>query len=985
MKFSFTSKKLPLLKWIWYSFLRTALIPLVVVEIAFIGIYFFTNEWSQRETIQLLKEETQDELEQISKREAVVIDNQISSITNATELYRQHTEQSLHSMATAKPEDIARLKYSPEGIYYSTKDSQDGGPAIFYSGVVPVKEEEREKVHRLLTTSPIMKSIYKSQPLAGAIYFNTFDSLNIIYPYFNVLEQYAPYMDIPTYNFYYEADLKHNPDKKVRWTDAYLDPAGNGWMASAIAPVYNGDFLEGVVGIDVTIDTITKEVLDLEIPWGGYGVLVGKDGTILALPKDGEETFGLNELTDHTYEKAIFQDTFKPDQFNIYKRQDFNIISEKIKKEKQGLQNIELDNSNHFISWSTVKDTEWKLLVVVPQENVYGKINKMSDKLFLIGTFMIAGLIIFYTLFFLILYRQSRKISLNIAEPLISLNAVVKSIGEGIYHQNKFQFRVKELQETADNLIEMGKELGRTNNSLNKAQKELEKRESDLRALVHSIDDIIMELDKNGICLNVWTNDERILAHPISQIINGKIVDVLDAKYECIITPLIEKVFDSGNTESVEYEITTQNGNAWFQGRFSPIFDGEGNVKTLSFTARNITERKKMEQNLVQAKEEAERANTAKSEFLSSMSHELRTPMNAILGFAQLLEMDPSEPLTESQQESVNEILKAGNHLLILINEVLDLAKIESGRLSISIEPVEVYSVMDEVASIISPLADKRSITLINRLEEGLRIYVNADRIRLKQVLLNLMSNAVKYNNDQGKIIFECIKLEDRIQFVITDTGIGIEASNLNEIFEPFFRLNNQHYIVEGTGIGLTVSKKLVEQMNGTIHVESQKGVGSKFWFDLPITDGSDFIMNEVELGNNDPIDEVNDDNKYKVLYIEDNPANLQLVEKIIISRFENIELLSAPTGELGIDLASAHIPDLILLDIHLPGINGFEAFSRLRELKDTMHIPVIAISANAMIRDVEKGLAVGFEAYLTKPINVNEFIKQVQKTLDVS
>ncbi|MFB6466415.1 ATP-binding protein [Cytobacillus sp. Hz8] len=984
MKLSFTSKKLPLFKWIWYSFLRTALIPLIVVELVFIGIYFFTNKWSQQETIQLLKEETQDEVQQTAKREAVVIDNQISSITNATELYRQQTKQSLNSKVSALPEDIARLKYSKEGSYYSTKDLQDGGPAIFYSGAVPVREKEREKVHRFLTTGPIMKNIYKSQPLAGAIYFNTFDSLNVIYPYFDVLEQYAPHMNIPTYNFYYEADLKHNPEKKVKWTDAYLDPAGKGWMASAIAPVYNGDFLEGVVGIDVTIDTITKEVLNLEIPWGGYGVLVGKDGTILALPKKGEETFGLNELTDHTYEEAIFQDTFKPDQFNIYKRKAFNVITERIKQKKNGLNTIKLDNNNHFISWSTVKDTGWKLLVIVPQENVYGKINKMSDKLFQIGSFMIGGLILFYILFFLILYRQSRKMSLNIAEPLISLNAVVKNIGGGIYYQNKLQFRVIELQETADNLIDMGKELGSTNNNLNKTQMELEKSESDLRALVHSIDDIIIELDKTGVCLNVWTNDEWILAHPINHIIGKKVGDILDKKFEEILTPLVKKVFHSGKKESVEYEVSTEHGNSWFQGRFSPIFDGEGNIKTLSFTARNITNQKNMEQTLIQAKEEAERASTAKSEFLSSMSHELRTPMNAILGFAQLLEMDPSEPLTESQQESVDEILKAGNHLLILINEVLDLAKIESGRLSISIEPVEVYSVMDEVVSIISPLADRRSITLINRFEEGIHVYVDADRIRLKQVLLNLMSNAVKYNKDQGKITFECIKLEDRMQFVITDTGTGIEATDLNLIFEPFYRLNDQHYIVEGTGIGLTVSKKLIEQMNGTIHVESQMGVGSKFWFDLPITDGSDLFMNEVTVVK-DPIDEVNFVNKYKILYIEDNPANLQLVEKILISRFENIELLSAPTGELGIDLASVHKPDLILLDINLPGINGFEVFSRLHGLNDTKHIPVIAISANAMKRDVEKGLAVGFEAYLTKPINVNEFVKQIQKTLDVS
>ena len=832
----FSRKKKPLFIWIWYSYLKTAIIPLVVVELVFIGIYFFTNEWSQRESIKLLKEGTQDELLQIAKREAVVIDNQLSSITNATELYKRHIKEALYSKVNTQSEDIGRLKYSPERENYTTKDSKAGGAAIYYSGIVPVEEKEREKVQRLLSTQGIMKNIYESQALAAAIYFNTFDSLNIIYPFIDVLEQYAPHLDTPTFNFYYEADLKHNPERTIKWTDAYLDPAGNGWMASAIAPVYRDNFLEGVAGIDVTLETIVDEVLDLEIPWKGYGVLVGKDGAIIALPKNGEKTFGLKQLNTHKYDESILRDTFKPEQYNIYKREDLKGIVERMVQEKDGLINTTLNNEKHFISWSTVKNTGWKLLIITPEKNVFSEINKISDKLFEIGTFMIVGLILFYVLFFLILYKQSRKMSKNLTEPLVLLNTVVKSIGEGKYFQKKLEFKVNEFQEVADQLIEMGYELGKTNNCLKNAQMKLKKRESNLRALVHSIDDIIMEFDKTGVCLNVWTNNEKLLAKPIDKFRGKKIEDVLDEKHEEMIASLVERVFETGKTETIEYEITTQYGNEWFQGRFSPIFDQEGMVKTLSFTARNISDRKKMEHYLIQAKNEAVRASKAKSEFLSSMSHELRTPMNAILGFAQILELDTDEqPLTKSQQDCIEEILKAGNHLLRLINEILDLAKIESGSISIFIEPVEVQEVINEVVGLIAPLAAQNNLTLINRFKASSNIYVNADRTRFKQVLLNLLSNAVKYNKENGTIILECLKINDYMKFVITDTGIGIDSSNLDYVFQPFYRENEINNIIEGTGIGLNVSKQLVELMKGTIHVESKKGVGSKFWFELPI------------------------------------------------------------------------------------------------------------------------------------------------------
>lgn len=974
-------QKQSLMKWIWTSFLKTALIPLVVIELVFIGIYFSTNTWSKHETVTLLKNTVQAELSELSIQETSIIQNKLASITNATKLYREQTKLALHDQDyTPDAEDMKRLRYSDEGIYYTTKNRKDDGAAIFYSGYLPVGDVERQKVNKLLATQSLMKNIQQAEPMAASLYFNTHDSLNIIYPYFDVLKQYPPRMNIPAYNFYYEADRKNNPSQEVTWTDAYLDPAGKGWMASAIAPVYQDDFLEGVVGIDITIDTITKEVLDFEIPWNGYGVLVGKDGTILALPEQGEETWGLKELKGHSYSEAIFQDTFKPEVFNIYKRKDLNKLGELVKEKNKGLTSINLNNNVQLVSWSTIPETGWKLFVVVQEDNIYKDTNTMSKKLFEIGAFMIAGLIVFYMLFFLVLYRNSKVMSSNISKPLLQINDMANQIGKGNYYQKVPIFMVEELENTANQLSIMGFDFGKTTEHLKLTKEELSQRESDLQALVHSIDDIIMKIDYHGIIVNVWTNDEKNLFMPVSEIIGKNISKIFEGKTAENFISFVKLVDERKETFVLEYSLVLQDEEKWFQGRLSPILDAGIYSGMLSFTARDITRKKELEKSLIYAKEVAEKASLAKSEFLSSMSHELRTPMNAILGFSQLLEMDNTEPLTESQRDSVEEIIKAGNHLLTLINEILDLEKIESGKFAILMEPVEVDTVLDEVLSLIAPLADKRKIHIVNQLRDNQKMYLNADRVRFKQVLLNLMSNAVKYNNEEGNIIISCKYVNQDVRFSITDTGNGIKASELEVIFEPFHRIIDDVNI-EGTGIGLTVSKQLVELMGGTIHVESIEGEGSTFWIDFPLVEDEQMrIDKELALAEGIPREVYG---KQRILYIEDNPANLSLVQKII-STEQGIELRFAENGELGLALASDHTFDLILLDINLPGINGFEVFKRLRENHKTKDIPVIAISANAMPRDIEEGLKIGFYDYLTKPINVHEFKNTLQKVLNL-
>ena len=385
-------------------------------------------------------------------------------------------------------------------------------------------------------------------------------------------------------------------------------------------------------------------------------------------------------------------------------------------------------------------------------------------------------------------------------------------------------------------------------------------------------------------------------------------------------------------------------------------------------------ERKRAETALLEAKRELEDSNQAKSEFLARMSHELRTPLNSILGFSQVLNTDPDEPLTQSQKESVRQILKAGWHLLALINEVLDLARIESGRLQLAIESVGVEQIVREALTLIAPVAEKHQVKVIDETKGFRQIYVTADRMRLKQVLLNLLSNGVKYNTSGGTVTLTCTKRDDRrLVIAVTDTGTGLSDEERGMLFTPFTRIRARAD-VEGAGMGLAITKRLIELMGGSVGVESAPGRGSRFFFELPL--GEKPFMEGEET---DPslIIARTDAKEVTLLHVEDNAANRALVARVL-ERRPHISILAAESGEKGIELARTRDPDLIIMDVNLPGIDGFQALELLRSYPDTRHIPVVALSANAMPSDVKRGLEAGFLQYLTKPIDVKEFLRTI-------
>jgi PAS domain S-box-containing protein len=513
------------------------------------------------------------------------------------------------------------------------------------------------------------------------------------------------------------------------------------------------------------------------------------------------------------------------------------------------------------------------------------------------------------------------------------------------------------------------------------------------RSLIESNIDALMTTDPQGIITDVNKQMEALTGCTRDELIGAPFKNYFTdpERAEAAIKLMLSE------KKVTNYELTARSRDGKetvVSYNATTFYDRDRRLQGVFAAARDVTERKRLDQvlqeknvELESAKFVAEKANLAKSIFLSKMSHELRTPLNAILGFSQLLAAGPPAP-TDTQVVRITQITKAGWYLLELINEILDLAVIESGKLSLSREAVSLAEVMFECQAMIEPQAQKHDI-YINYLPFDHSWFANADRTRVKQILINLLSNAVKYNREHGTVVVECTVTPERMRISIKDSGAGLPPEKLVQLFQPFNRLGQETGGEEGTGIGLVVTKQLVELMGGTIGVKSTVGVGSEFWIELirdvtPQIDITPQLAAENILPAQFASHNQEDGVQHTLLYVEDNPANLMLVEQIMAGH-PHIRMLSARDGNLGIALARAHLPDVILMDINLPGISGIEALHILREDPETAHIPIIALSANAMPFDIEKGLEVGFFRYLTKPIKVTELMIALNEALQFS
>lgn len=529
------------------------------------------------------------------------------------------------------------------------------------------------------------------------------------------------------------------------------------------------------------------------------------------------------------------------------------------------------------------------------------------------------------------------------------------------------------------------------------AEKEIKEQNDRLNAIISANPDLIFILTKDGVILAYYANSENDLMFPPDKIEGLNLKDIFGEEKSRIHYKNLYECHEFQQFRSYEYDLFFEEKLDYFEARMVPMTGG----RILAFI-RNISDRVKAElglielnmlleqrvmertQELEEARKEAESANLAKSEFLSRMSHELRTPMNSILGFAQLLEMGD---LSERQSRSIAQILKSGRHLLDLINEILDIAKIDAGKISLSLEPVQIRSVIDEMIEAVSPLAMKKNIHLQVMSECGqFDNYIFADKQRVKQILLNLINNAIKYNYPNGNVWIGCKSVKndmgvESIGIFIKDDGFGIDSNDFIRIFNPFERVNSSHTEIEGTGLGLAVVKKLVDVMNGTIHLESEVGKGSTFTVEFKKVSFDKVDPNFIL--NSNSISELNSTTPSAIiLYVEDNFANLELIQHVLHSSRPMYKIVSTIYGMQALQLAKEYQPNLILLDLNLPDVHGSEVIQQLKRNEFTKHIPVIVISADAITEQVNRLMSLGAVAYLTKPIDIPNFLVTIDQIL---
>jgi PAS domain S-box-containing protein len=509
----------------------------------------------------------------------------------------------------------------------------------------------------------------------------------------------------------------------------------------------------------------------------------------------------------------------------------------------------------------------------------------------------------------------------------------------------------------------------------------LRRREATLGAVFATCPDVIHLLGPDGAATEVSPAVERVLGYPPAHFLGRPITELADPSDRAELSEVIGQLaLGEADQLVVQYRSQRANGAVCvLESQAAVLRDHDGAPGGIVVVTRDITERAELERAQTDARLAAESANRSKSEFLSRMSHELRTPLNAVLGFAQLMEMGE---LSVEQAEATTHILRGGRHLLDLINEVLDISRIETGQLALSTEPVLLGDVLAATVDLVAPLAAEHDVTVAITTMGGAQ-HVLADRQRLKQVLLNLLSNAVKYNRSHGRVEVGVEPIRPgRVRVTVSDTGPGIAAEKLDRLFTPFDRLGAEQSSIEGTGIGLALSRRLVEAMAGELGVDTTPGVGSRFWFDLPAAEGPIDRYERENGPTRQPRQGAGpSDPKYTVVHIEDNLANLALIERILAQQSAT-RLVPATEGRQGIELVRRHQPDLVLLDMHLPDLNGDQVLHMLKDDPATAAIPVVMLSADATTGQVQRLIEAGAEGYLTKPLDVQQLFQLLNRVL---
>jgi signal transduction histidine kinase len=788
-----------LLRWVWRAYVRNALVPLLVVEVLLVAVYLTSHAWSLRKNVAALSEVARQELTRIVTDSSSVIEQQLGTVSALTEVLRRQATAAL-SVPAAEASDRQRLRLQPTGALTTWRD--DGGAAVFWSSRAERRPEDFVRLERLASLDPLLRDITLANPLVVQAYLNTHDSLNRIWPWIDAARVFDPGMNIPEFNFYYEADASHNPARTVVWTDAYVDPAGQGWLVSAIAPVYRGDFLEAVVGADVTVDRIVADLLTREVPWHGFLILIGKSGTLLALPPAGERLFRLRELKDHDYRAAIRADTFKPEEFNVFRRADFADLARLLSAQPAGSARLE-GPEPLLVAWQSIPSAGWKLMSFVPEEAVLGPSRTLNRDLAAVGWVLLAGLAGFYLVFFTYLYRRAGFVSRSIAEPLAEIEHMAHRIAVGDYEQRAPAFRVSEFRHTVGELQRMGRLLGESNSARADAESRLTARNAELSAIFSLSPDGIVSFDAAG---RVTDSNPAVLA------MTGWTRESLIGLARKSFWARVAELGDCPEPQPGAATLLRLQRPRPAVLECRVVGPPEG-AQVAYF--RDVTQ--------------ADDLDRAKSEFVATAAHELRTPIAVITGYAELLQQ--TDPPSAQRGEILATMRRHGDQIAGIVGELLDLARIEAraGRDFTMIRQRLAPAVRRYINSF--RIGEYARVPMLEGEIGDAEVFMDADKFC--QALSNVIANACKYSPPGAPIAVRLVARAQEVGVRVEDRGEGMDEETRRRVFERFYRAESAA-ATAGTGLGMSIVKEIVDIHGGRVEIESAPGAGTAVTLWLP-------------------------------------------------------------------------------------------------------------------------------------------------------